>query len=68
MPAPERPLELDADTMRGLGYRVVDVLVDRIASLDAQPAWRGANRAALEARLREPAPESAAAFDDLRER
>jgi aromatic-L-amino-acid decarboxylase len=61
----ERSLELDANTMRELGYRVVDVLVERIAGLDDQPAWRGAKRAELEARLREPAPESAVGFDEL---
>lgn len=59
------PLELDPDAMRKLGYRVVDVLVERITGLDGQPAWRGAGRAELDASLREPAPETAVGFDEL---
>jgi aromatic-L-amino-acid/L-tryptophan decarboxylase len=61
----ESPLELDADTMRELGYRVVDVLVDRISGLDDQAAWRGAERALLEVRLREPPPQAGVPFDEL---
>jgi aromatic-L-amino-acid decarboxylase len=59
------PLELDAETMRELGYRVVDVLVERIAGLEDQVAWRGAEREELDARLREPPPQSRGAFDEL---
>jgi aromatic-L-amino-acid decarboxylase len=61
----ESPLELDADTMRDLGYRVVDVLVERISALGGQPAWRGGERAELDARLREPPPEAPVPFDEL---
>lgn len=61
----ESPLELPADTMRALGYRVVDLLVERIAGLEGEPAWRGAGRADLDARLREPAPETGVPFDEL---
>ncbi|HEX6938122.1 MAG TPA: aminotransferase class V-fold PLP-dependent enzyme [Longimicrobiales bacterium] len=57
-PIPDDPLELDAETMRRLGYAVVDLLVERIAGLDREPAWRGIRRAELEPRLREPAPEA----------
>jgi glutamate/tyrosine decarboxylase-like PLP-dependent enzyme len=51
--------------MRRLGYRAVDMLVDRIAALDESPAWRGATRAEMEARLREPPPEEPADPDEL---
>jgi aromatic-L-amino-acid decarboxylase len=51
------PLELDAETMRRLGYQAVDFLVERISTLGEGPAWRGATRAAMEERLREPPPE-----------
>lgn len=61
----ESLLELDVDTMRKLGYRVVDTLVERIAGLDAQPVWRGGDRTELDARLREPAPEAAVSFERL---
>ena len=49
-------LELSPEEMRELGYRVVDLLVDRIAGLPEAPAWRGASRAQMEERLREPPP------------
>jgi glutamate/tyrosine decarboxylase-like PLP-dependent enzyme len=51
------PLELDPEEMRRLGYRAVDLMVERIASLGDGPAWRGASRAEMEERLREPPPE-----------
>lgn len=59
------PLELDAETMRRMGHRVVDVLVDRIAGLDAAPAWRGGNRARLRAEVGETPPDEPAEFDAL---
>jgi aromatic-L-amino-acid/L-tryptophan decarboxylase len=58
-------LELDAETMRELGYRVVDLLVDRIATLDESRVWRGASRAEMESRLREPPPAGPSDFDEL---
>ncbi|HLM32753.1 MAG TPA: aminotransferase class I/II-fold pyridoxal phosphate-dependent enzyme [Gaiellaceae bacterium] len=50
------PLELEPEAMRRLGYRAVDLLVDRLVGLDPGPAWHGADRAELEERLREPPP------------
>ena len=68
-PAPENPLELDAETMRRLGYAVVDRIVDRISNLDQDAAWRGAQRKQLEPPLLEPAPEEGNAhFDQLLDR
>ena len=61
----EDRLELDPETMRELGYRVVDLLVERIAELGERRAWRGASRAEMESRLREPPPEQAIAFDEI---
>ena len=58
-------LELEPETMRELGYRVVDLLVDRIASLDETRAWRGASRAEMESRLREPPPPGPTDFDEI---
>lgn len=54
--------------MRGLGYRVVDVLVERIAGLGDEPVWRGASWAELDARLAEPAPEDGRPFQGLLDR
>jgi aromatic-L-amino-acid/L-tryptophan decarboxylase len=61
----EDPLELDAEEMRRLGYRAVDLLVERISTLGAGPAWRGATRAEMEERLREPPPEEPDDPDEL---
>ncbi|HUP20768.1 MAG TPA: aminotransferase class I/II-fold pyridoxal phosphate-dependent enzyme [Gemmatimonadota bacterium] len=44
--------------MRALGHHVVDLLVDHQVGLRDQPAGARADRATLEARLREPAPET----------
>jgi glutamate/tyrosine decarboxylase-like PLP-dependent enzyme len=58
-------LELDPETMRELGYRVVDLLVERMESLDESRVWRGASRAEMESRLREPPPNGPTDFDEL---
>jgi len=50
-------LQLDAEQMRAFGYRVVDLLVEHLATLREQPVGRTASRAHLEQRLREPLPE-----------
>ncbi len=52
----EDALEVDLETMRALGYRMVDLLVDRTAGLDESKVWRGASRAEMESRLREGPP------------
>jgi aromatic-L-amino-acid/L-tryptophan decarboxylase len=54
------PLSLDPETMRSLGYRAVDALVERWATLAESPPWVGADREVLDA-LRppgSPAPEA----------
>jgi glutamate/tyrosine decarboxylase-like PLP-dependent enzyme len=61
-------LELDAETMRRLGYRVVDLLVDRISGLDADVAWRGADRARLDALLDTRPPAGPRDFEVLLEK
>jgi aromatic-L-amino-acid/L-tryptophan decarboxylase len=65
VPESPDPLELDADDMRALGYRAIDLLVARIAALDDSPAWRGAVRGEMEDRLREPPPRSPQAADGI---
>jgi aromatic-L-amino-acid/L-tryptophan decarboxylase len=59
------PLELDTETMRRLGYSVVDLLVDRAASGADMPAVVRASRADMERRLREPPPAAGQPFDEL---
>jgi glutamate/tyrosine decarboxylase-like PLP-dependent enzyme len=58
------PLELSAEQMRAYGYRVIDLLVDRYASIRELSPWRGATRAELDAALREPVPELPGHFND----
>lgn len=50
-------LELSREAMRALGYRVVDLLVERTASLADLPAAGWADRATLSRALAEPPPE-----------
>jgi len=57
--------ELDPATMRAMGYRIVDLLIERLTHLDAEPAWRAGIRSDLEARLRRPSPEAPRTFDDI---
>lgn len=53
----EHHLELPAEEIRKLGYRIVDLLVERAATLPDRPASGWAGREQLEALFREPAPE-----------
>jgi len=50
-------LELPAEEIRKLGYRIVDLLVDRAATLPDRPVTGWGGREQLEALFREPAPE-----------
>ncbi len=61
----EDPLELDLETMRKLGYRTVDLLVERIAGNGDAPALRAASREDVEALIAEPPPEGPGDFDEL---
>src|SRR5687768_1604594 len=47
----DRRIELSPDEMRALGHRVVDLMVDHVASLPGQPVAGTASRAEMEARL-----------------
>ena len=62
------PLALDPDTMRTMGYRVVDMLVERMTRLAAEPVLRMATRAEMEARIAEPPPEHGRDFGSLVDR
>ena len=58
-------LDLDPETMREAGYRVIDYLVDRIVSLRNRPLGRELSREETEALLREPLPENAKEFEEV---
>jgi aromatic-L-amino-acid/L-tryptophan decarboxylase len=63
MPSAE-PLRLDAATMRELGYRTVDMLVDWLSDADAPPLRR-ATPEEMRARLSGPPPEEGRPFEEV---
>src|SRR5262245_47516632 len=58
------PLALDSETMRRLGYRTVDLLVDRLVAPPG-PVVRAGPPHELRERLALPPPESPAGFDEI---
>jgi aromatic-L-amino-acid/L-tryptophan decarboxylase len=58
------PLALDPESMRRVGYRTVDMLVDRITG-PAGPVVRSATPEELHGRLSMPPPEGPTPFDDI---
>src|SRR5882672_1043186 len=66
LPEDGSPLALDPESMRRLGYRTVDMLIDRITG-PAGPVVRSATPEELHQRLSMPPPEGPAAFDEILE-
>ncbi len=60
------PLGLDPELMRQLGYRTIDMLVDRVSG-PAGPVVRSATPDELQQRLALPPPEDPVAFDEILE-
>lgn len=60
-------LEFSAERMREIGYRVVDRLVEHLATLPSQPVGAKADPATLLAELSEPAPEHGMEFEAVLE-
>src|SRR5580704_2758763 len=60
-------LEFSPERMREIGYRVVDRLVDHLATLPNQPVGAKGDPAALLAALTEPAPEHGMEFEAVLE-
>ena len=60
------PLALDPAVMRELGYRTVDMLVDRMTG-PAGPVVRSATPERLHERLAMPPPEHAVGFEEILE-
>lgn len=58
-------LELSPQEMRRLGYQAIDEIVAHFEQLNDKPAIRVGTRAELEAKLREPLPESATDVNSL---
>ena len=61
------PLEVDPETMRRLGYRTVDLLVDRLAGLRDIPVLRHGSPAEMARRLDGPPPEGPERFERILE-
>ncbi|RMF77868.1 MAG: decarboxylase, partial [Chloroflexi bacterium] len=51
--------------MRSLGYRIIDMIVEHITTLNAQPGIAPTDRAAMEAALREPIPDAPSSMDTI---
>jgi aromatic-L-amino-acid decarboxylase len=60
-------LDIPTEQMRASGYRVIDMLVERLASLEGGPVWQGATRAEMESRLREPPPQDPESLERILE-
>ena len=56
------PLGLDPETMRRLGYRTVDLLVDGLAGLRERPVLRTATPEEMAERVRDAPPGGPEAF------
>src|SRR2546422_11638589 len=63
-PGSDSPLGVDSELMRQLGYRTIDMLVDRIAG-PLGPVVRSATPEELQERLAGPPPEDPVAFDEI---
>lgn len=62
------PLFVEAETMREVGYRAIDLLVERYARLGELPVIETAEKEEMERRLHEPPPSAPVPFDELLER
>ena len=60
----ESPLGLDPETMRRLGYRTIDMLIERMTAPPG-PVVRAGTPAELRERLAAPPPEEPAGFDEI---
>jgi hypothetical protein len=58
-------IDADPEEMRRMGYRAVDAIVEHLTTLSDRPTGRRAERAEMEALLREPLPAGRASFEQL---
>jgi glutamate/tyrosine decarboxylase-like PLP-dependent enzyme len=59
------PLSIDAEQMRRLGYRTVDLLVERLTAPDPGPVVRTAAPDELRARLASPPPAEGRGYEEI---
>lgn len=60
-----RPLQLDLETMRAMGYAVADLVAEHLATLRSQPVIASQPRPMLTTALARPAPREGRGFDEL---
>jgi glutamate/tyrosine decarboxylase-like PLP-dependent enzyme len=65
---PRSELELSPERMLELAALAARLVVERLATLPNEPAWRGGSRAELEAIMREPPPEEGRSPEEVLER
>jgi len=65
---PRSELELSPERMLELAALAARLVVERLATLPDEPAWRGGSRAELEAIMREPPPEEGRSPEEVLER
>jgi len=65
LPADFDRLDLAPEDARALGYRFIDMVIERWRTLPDEPLNRTASRAEMEALLREPVPEEPADLDAM---
>ena len=65
---PRSELELSPERMLELAAVAARLVVERLATLPDEPAWRGGSRAELEAIMREPPPEEGRSPEEVLER
>ncbi len=64
---PRDQLKLDADEMRAMGYRIIDMLVDYTGAQAQFPVTRALDHATFEEILDEPLPETGSDWQDVLE-
>jgi len=58
-------IDTDPEEMRRMGYQAIDAIVEHLSTLKDRPTGRQAQRAEMEALLREPLPEGRVPFEQL---
>ncbi len=64
---PRNQLKLDADEMRAMGYRIIDMLVDYTGAQSQFPVTRALDHATFDEILEEPLPEAGSDWRDVLE-
>lgn len=61
----DKNLELSKEQMRSLGYKVIDIIVDHLDTLESKPVSRFASRSDMQALFNEPVPQAPQNIENL---